>query len=289
MKWEIDQVHDGFLIRDYLITVRSMSRRMLKAIKTDGLIKLNNHLVTVRETLRTGDVLEILFPEEQKGRELYPKSIPLHIVYEDEDVLVLNKQAGLPVIPSRLLNKESIAHGLLYYYEQQGLPYTVHVVTRLDRNTSGLMLVAKHRFSHSLLSNFQREGEVKRKYTAFIEGRLDQKEGTIEEPIGRKPESIIERMVRPDGKEAITHYGVIQELQDFSVVQVQLQTGRTHQIRVHFSYLGHPLVGDDLYGGSTHKLNRQALHCHELAFYHPFQEKWMTFSSELPPDMQELI
>ena len=287
MIWTITEKETGMIIRDFLIKQCLFSRRILKAIKQDGCILLNGKKVTVREQLHMGDQLKVIFPEEEKGLELYPKAVPLDIIYEDDAILVINKQRGIPVIPSRHYNKETIAHGLLYYYEEKGLHYTVHVVTRLDRNTSGLMLVAKHRYSHSLLSKLQRDGEVKRAYTAFVEGEMLKKKGTINVPIGRNPQSIVERMVREDGQRAITHYEVVEKYETFSVVKVLLETGRTHQIRVHFSYLGHPLVGDDLYGGSTEKLKRQGLHCDTLSFYHPFSHEWMEFTIDLPEDMRE--
>jgi 23S rRNA pseudouridine1911/1915/1917 synthase len=289
MQWNIDQLAEGMNIRDFLTKECNFSRRMLKAVKVEGHILLNGKPVTVREKLKAGDALSVIFPEEDKGYVLNPKPIPLNIVYEDDDVIVLNKQAGLPVIPSRHHAEMSIAHGLLNYYQQKGLTYTIHVVTRLDHNTSGLMLVAKHRFSHSLLSKMQKEGKVKRTYWAFVEGKLANKKGVIDAPIGRKPTSIVEREVREDGKRAITHYEVWKDYHDFSHVEVNLETGRTHQIRVHFSYLGHPLLGDDLYGGKKDKLDRQALHCAKLIFFHPFLKKWLKFEAPLPRDMANLI
>nr|WP_174495900.1 RluA family pseudouridine synthase [Salirhabdus euzebyi] len=289
MHWTIEKEQEGMLVRDYLISVRAFSRRMLKVIKVEGAILLNEVPVTVRAKVQVGDKLEITFPEERKGEWLKPEPVPLEIVYEDEDVIVLDKQPGVPVIPSRQHHGGTIANGLIHYYEKNKLTFTVHIVTRLDRDTSGLVLIAKHRFSHSLLSITQKEGNVKRSYTAVVTGKLLEKTSTIDEPIGRKPTSIIEREVREDGQRAVTHYNVEQENEQFSVVKVLLETGRTHQIRVHFSYLGHPLLGDDLYGGSLDRITRQALHCHKLSFLHPFKEEWIHLQSEIPRDIELLI
>src|SRR5699024_42782 len=144
----------------------------------------------------------------------------------------------------------TVANGLLAYYEVNNIPYTVHAVTRLDKDTSGLLLIAKHRYSHSLLATSQLAGKVQRQYKAVIGGHLLDKEGTINAPIGRKADSIIERAVVKNGKEAITHYKVEAESEKYSFLDVELETGRTHQIRVHFSSIGHPVAGDSLYGGS---------------------------------------
>ncbi|QHS21701.1 RluA family pseudouridine synthase [Virgibacillus sp. MSP4-1] len=290
MKWTIEHKHEGMLVRDYLTSVRAFSRRMIKTVKFSDGIKVNGCSVTVRYNLRKGDLLEISFPEEQENSRLEPMEIPLNIVYEDQDVLVLDKQTGIPVMPSPHSNAGSIANGLVAHYQKQGEHYTAHIVTRLDRHTSGLMLVAKHRFSHSQLSFQQQQGNVKRAYTAIVQGFMENKKGEIHAPIGRKEGSIIEREVRSDGQEAITLYEVESEYDPgFSCVNVSLQTGRTHQIRVHFSWRGHPLLGDDLYGGPVNRINRQALHCHKLTFYQPFKQEWLHFTSGYPDDMKQLI
>ncbi|TCT22400.1 23S rRNA pseudouridine1911/1915/1917 synthase [Melghiribacillus thermohalophilus] len=289
MKWTIEKKDAGMLVRDYLRTVRAFSRRVLKAVKDEGRILQNGHDVTVRSILREGDILEVHLPKETKGKKMEPRYMPLEIVYEDSAVLVVNKPAGIPTIPSRRHSEKSLAQGILHYYREKGLSYTVHVVTRLDRDTSGLLLVAKHRFSHSLLARAQKEKEIKRRYKALIEGHLDMKSGTINAPIGRKEISMIEREVRHDGRPAVTHYEVIREFTDFSLVNIRLETGRTHQIRVHFSYIGHPLLGDDLYGGNKKYLGRQALHCDHLSFTHPESYQEMEFSAPLADDLKRVM
>lgn len=278
------------LIRDFLQKKQHFSRRILNAIKFEGgKILVNGVERRVGHRLQSGDRLTIYFPPEKKGDFMIPENIKLSIVYEDEDILVVNKPPYMAVTPSPLQPTGTVANGVLAYYEENNIPYTVHVVTRLDRNTSGLLLIAKHRYSHSILASFQQDYEVKRKYQAIIEGSLDVVEGSIRAPISRKEGSIIERMVNKSGKQAITHYKVDQELNGHTLVKVELETGRTHQIRVHFSHLGHPLAGDDLYGGSTQFINRQALHCYELSFQHPLTNKRMFFKLPLPKDMNKLF
>lgn len=287
MKWTITKQQEGLIIRSFLQQEQKFSKRMVKLIvHGGGTIKVNGTLQTVRYELRAGDVVAVTFPDEKKGAMMVPEKMPLDIVYEDDAVLVINKSTGRAVIPSHQYTSGTIANGVLAHYEAQGLPYTFHVVTRLDRNTSGLMLIAKHRRSHSIISDAQKAGKIQRSYVAIIEGHLQEKNGTIHAPIGRKEGSIIERTVTTGGKHAITHYTVLTVYDNHSLIHVQLETGRTHQIRVHFSHIGHPLAGDDLYGGKTNYIDRQALHCHRLAFEHPITGEWKDFIADLPEDMK---
>jgi 23S rRNA pseudouridine1911/1915/1917 synthase len=287
--WEIDSKYERMLVRDFLLKEVRLSRRTLTELKFNGgVISVNGNEVTVRYALKENDQLTIIFPNEQRSSKLLAERLPLTIVYEDEHVLVLNKQPNLATIPSKEHPTHSVANGLVHYYDQKGLSFAVHIVTRLDRDTSGLLLVAKHRFSHHLLSLQQKEGTVTRSYFAIVHGLMKDDRGKIEMPIGRNPASIIERMVREDGKAAITNYAVIDQVENKSLVKLKLETGRTHQIRVHLATIGHPLIGDTLYGGTRIGIARQALHCSELTFIHPFSKETMTFSCEMPDDMKQL-
>ncbi|PCK22157.1 RNA pseudouridine synthase [Bacillus pumilus] len=282
---------EGLLLKDYLIDL-GISKRMLTAIKFDGGdLLINGEHVTVRYELHKGDRLTILFPEEKVSEGLKPAPIPLDILFEDEHVLVLNKKPYIPSIPSREHPEHSIANGLLHYYAEEPLRLTVHLVNRLDRDTSGVMLVAKHRFAHSLLSKAQKKGEVKRTYRAFTHGIITQKHGTIRANIARKGDSIIERKVDDTGQKAVTHYTVraVDADLNMSDVSLSLETGRTHQIRVHMQYLGHPLIGDTLYGETSERMDRQALHSETLVFPHPMTGEQMTISAPLPDDMESLL
>ncbi|WP_404451754.1 RluA family pseudouridine synthase [Virgibacillus necropolis] len=290
MKWIVTEEQEGMSIRDYLRTVQAFSRRLVISVKdSNGQIRVNGVSQTVRYSLSAADELEVIFPPENIGLGLEPEDHVLSIVYEDDAVLVLNKPAGMATIPSFKHPNGTIANAVLGHYRKYQIPYTVHVVTRLDRDTSGLMLIAKHRYSHSLLSNDQKAGDVNRKYCAVVEGNFSQLEGTIEANIGRKESSIIERAVMESGKKAITHYQVEEQSSNYSLVDIKLETGRTHQIRVHFAHIGHSLAGDDLYGGSTKDIDRQALHCKELSFFHPFTKKVMHFTSAPPLELLDLI
>ncbi|MFC2949910.1 RluA family pseudouridine synthase [Virgibacillus sediminis] len=290
MRWQIDEQYSGLVIRDYLQKVHGFSRSILKAVKFDGgEITVNGRRQTVRFVLSAGDELEISLPREVVGENLQPIEMDIAIIYEDEDIIVVDKPAGTPVMPSVNHPKYSIANGLLAYYQKNDIPYTIHVVTRLDRDTSGLMLIAKHRLSHSLLAVSQKTGKVHRRYCAVVEGLLERKEGTIDLPIDRKKGSIIERTVAPEGKRAVTHYRLLSSHEQHSLAEVKLETGRTHQIRVHFAHLGHPLAGDDLYGGSTGLIGRQALHCHQLVFNHPLTQEELSFTSMIPEEIAMLV
>lgn len=290
MKWTIENKYSQMMLRDYLLDVLQFSKRIVIRAKSEGgQILINGELKTVRYIIQTGDLLEVKLPPEKKSDFITIENIPLQIMYEDEFFLIINKEAGMPTIPSRLHTSGTIANALLYYYKKNNIPYTIHTVTRLDKDTSGLVLIAKHQYSHSLFSTMQRKNEINRKYIAIVHGNVDIKEGIINAPIGRKVDSIIERVVTDEGQEAITHYDVTEETANYTVVEVELVTGRTHQIRVHFSHIGHPLVGDDLYGGQKKLIDRQALHCSEIGFIHPFTNEEMTFRSKPPNEMMKLI
>ncbi|NRD78448.1 RluA family pseudouridine synthase [Bacillus sp. BRMEA1] len=277
------------IIREFL-KKEEISRTALTDIKFQGgQILVNGEDVNVRYKLLEGDRLTVEFPPENPSQGMKGEKIPLSIIYEDDYLLVVNKPAGMSTIPSREHPTGSLANALIGFYEQLKLQATAHIVTRLDRDTSGIVLVAKHRHVHHLFSKSQRSGEVKRIYEAFAEGRIASETNTVDAPIGRNPDSIIEREVRHDGQNAITHYRVLARLRDFTYLELKLETGRTHQIRVHMSYIGHPLLGDDLYGGSLAKIKRQALHCKHIHFIHPFTYEEMSFTAPLPDDMKNIL
>ncbi|MEH7307929.1 RluA family pseudouridine synthase [Neobacillus drentensis] len=289
MKWVIGESDAGKLVRDFL-KEEEISRTALTDIKfKGGHIQVNGEEVNVRYRLAMSDELTVIFPSESPAEGLLGENIPLAILYEDEYLLVVNKPAGMNTIPSREHPSGSLANGLVGYYQRSGLQATTHIVTRLDRDTSGIVLIAKHRHVHHLFSMMQRSGQVKRTYEAFAEGRIPLDNGTIIAPIGRKDDSIIEREVRADGQYACTHYQVLARHRAFTYLELVLETGRTHQIRVHLSYLKHPLLGDDLYGGGLSFIERQALHCRKIKFLHPFLKKEMMFTAPLPRDMGDLL
>ena len=212
------------------------------------------------------------------------------IVYEDEDLAVVGKPAGVPVHPSQGNHGNTLADILTWHYRQKGQPFVYRAVSRLDRDTTGLMIVAKNMFSASILSSMAAARQIRREYLAIALGRTDEA-GVIDAPIGRKEGSIIERTVDAAGERAVTHYERILYRPDLdaSLVKLRLETGRTHQIRVHMAYIGHPLPGDFLYCPDYSLINRQALHSHSLTFLHPVTKKELHFEAPLPDDMQFIL
>lgn len=289
LKWIAATQDNGKLLRDFLAE-QQISRRALTDIKFGGgRILVNGQEENVRFLLSPGDEVNVLFPKEVPSKGILKEHFPLSVVFEDEYLLVVEKPAGMSTIPSREHPAGSLANGLLGYYEEHGIEATIHIVTRLDRDTSGLVLIAKHRHVHHLCSEMQKSNKIFRAYEALAGGGLTSQTGTIEEPIGRKETSIIEREVRKDGQYACTHFEVIESFPDFTWVALQLKTGRTHQIRVHMAYIGHPLLGDELYGGSSKAISRQALHCGKLSLQHPVTKEPLQFARALPGDMQDVI
>lgn len=290
MSWTVSNLLGGKNLADYLNEDIHFSNRLIKLAKSPkALLTINGKHRTVRYQVSAGDQIVIKFPEEVSDTSLKATDLPLEIIYEDDHLMILNKRAGQVTVPSVKQRETSLANGIFYYYHLKNLPYTVHIVTRLDRDTSGLVLVAKHQYAHSLLANLQLEDEINRTYVGFVAGHLKDGNATINAPIKRSAHSIIEREVNHKGQKAITHYKVLQEYADYSYVKINLETGRTHQIRVHFSYLGHPLIGDDLYGKESEYIKRQALHCRTLQFTHPITQEKLLIDAPLPIDFLKMI
>lgn len=282
LKWQVRQKEAGKTLNDYLRIEKRISSRLLKKLKQKkNLIRVNNKHQTVRYQLKAGDVVSLHFPEEEKGVFMRPEAIDIEIVYEDPHILIVNKPAGMMTIPSGLNRSGTLANGILHYYKQNNYPYTVHVVTRLDRDTSGLVLIAKHTYSHSLLSENQ-NNKIKRRYYALVKGQVPARRGMINAPIGRSENSIIERQVTRRGKAAVTYYKRKQISNNLSLLDVQLATGRTHQIRVHFASINHPLLGDSLYGCECGNDIKTKLHCYALEFTHPITQETLIFQEALP-------
>ena len=275
------------VLREFLLE-NNISRKTLTRIKfdNDGSIKVNSKEENVRYILKKDDIVEITLPSENYSDFVRFIDKPIEIVYEDDYFLIVNKEINLPSIPSRNAEDESLLERVNYYFREKNINSIPHIVTRLDKNTSGLVLIAKHRHIHALFSNM----EIDKYYTALINGKIDQY-GIIEAPIRRVSSSIIEREVGEDGEYAKTEYWLEKHnlKNNVSVVKLKLYTGKTHQIRVHMKYLGYPLLGDELYGGDVSLITRQALHCSNLAFIHPIIGEKINVSVNLPNDMNNII
>ena len=278
----------GLTMKSFLRQRKGISRKLLVRMKQEQSIFLNGTFTYLDHPITAGDVITMKMPEEE-SENIIPQNMELDIQFEDEDIMVLNKPANQCVHPTLLHPDGTLANGVVHYWMEQGFNRKFRAVNRLDKNTTGLLIVAKNQYAHQQLSITQRQNQLTRIYEALVHGNLNKEEGTIQAPIARRSESLVEREVREDGQDAVTHFNVLRELKDASYVQLKLETGRTHQIRVHMSYIGHPLLGDDLYGGSKDWMDRQALHARYLSFPHPRTKKIMSFKSELPADMTKTL
>ena len=255
--------------------------------KTKEGIKRNGIWAYVTEKLEEGDILSLLLIEENASEHISPIKADFSIVYEDEDILVIDKPANMPIHPSMNHHEGTLANGLMYYFDSQQIPFVFRCINRLDRDTTGLTIVAKHLLSGGILSRQVSVKSIKRTYQAICEGKVAES-GTIDKAIARIDGSTIERCVRDDGEWAITHYRRLaySKEKDLSLVELSLETGRTHQIRVHMKSIGHPIIGDFLYNPNYTYINRQALHSASLDFVHPITKEKMHFSAPLHRDMK---
>lgn len=293
IQYKIEEQHNGKCISMFLKEKEYSRAVIIELKKTKTGIQKNGTWAGVNEILNTGDILEICLTEQGSSENIVPKELQLDILYEDEDILVVNKPYDTPIHPSVNNYNNTLANGVVHYYQQQNKPYIFRCINRLDRDTTGVTILAKNLISASILSKRMKERGLSRTYVAFVEG-ITKEEGTIDLPIGREEGTIIKRKIdEKEGKHAVTHYCKLEELQvegkAVSVVALQLETGRTHQIRVHMASIGHPLLGDFLYNESNHMLTRQALHAASCAFYHPITGEYKRITAPLPKDMAMLM
>ena len=286
----IDEDSAGLRVEQFLRRKRYSGQNLSEIKRMPKSILVNGVHYYMRQELSTGDHLQVRICETQNSEKTPPTKLPLDIVYEDEDLLVLNKPAGMPIHPSLNNYTNSIANALAYYFQSQGKPFIFRCCNRLDRDTSGLTIVSKHLVSGSILSDMTKYREVHREYLAIARGSVTPSEGTIQAPLGRKEGTIIERTVDWEhGEDAVTHYKVVKEANGHSLVSLRLETGRTHQIRIHMKYLGYPLIGDYLYNPDMEYMTRQALHSHHMEFTHPITGAHMSFTAPLPEDMARVM
>ena len=286
----IDEDSAGLRVEQFLRRKRYSGQNLSEIKRMPKSILVNGVHYYMRQELSTGDHLQVRICETQNSEKIPPTKLPLEIIYEDEDLLVLNKPAGMPIHPSLNNYTNSMANALAYYFQSQGKPFIFRCCNRLDRDTSGLTIVSKHLVSGSILSDMTKYREVHREYLAIARGSVTPSEGTIQAPLGRKDGTIIERAVDWEhGEDAVTHYKVVKEANGHSLVSLRLETGRTHQIRIHMKYLGYPLIGDYLYNPDMEYMTRQALHSHHMEFTHPITGEHMSFTAPLPEDMARVM
>lgn len=286
-EYQISSGEEGRKLGDFL-REKGYSRQLLRQLKEteNGLLR-NGQPTFMTIALKNGDRIRVRLLEKAEGSEaIMPAPLPFEIVYEDEDLLVINKPADMPIHPSFQNHGNTLADALTWHYQQHGKEFVYRCINRLDRDTTGLLIVARHQLSASILSDMVRKREIHREYLAIVEG-IPPEKGTISAPIGRKEGSAILREVNFEtGEPARTHFTRLETRNGLSLVSLKLETGRTHQIRVHMAYIGCPLIGDYLYYPDHTRINRQALHSYRLSFLHPITGKALSFTAPLPEDME---
>ena len=268
-----------FFLRGYC----RLSARMITRLKRekDGILMNGKFLRTI-DPVEAGALVTLKLPSEESEFVTPTEGLP-DIVYEDGFLLAVNKPPFMPVHPVKQYQTDTLANHVAFYMKEKGERYVFRAHNRLDRNTSGLVLIAKDKYTVNCL-----KGNTQKRYTAIVHGEMSGS-GTIKEPIGLLEDSKIRRHVLKNGSPAITHYEVLKAKNDISVLELWLETGKTHQIRCHLSHLGHPLLGDDLYGGKRDLIDRHALHCGEMSFIHPVTGKKIILKAKIPEDMERII
>lgn len=287
LTYEISAEDHQTLLLNFL-KKQEISKKAIVATKhRGGKIEVNGVHQNVRYVLKQGDQLIITFPEEERSTGLTPYHMPIDVIYEDDYLMVINKPAGIPTIPSLRHPEKTLANALIHYYNEHQIASTIHFVNRLDRDTSGLLMVAKYRHIHHLLTKDIKQ--IKRKYYTLVKGKMNHTSGTVHAKIARESDGNVRRCVREDGDDATTHYRVLELWQEATLVECELETGRTHQIRVHMNYLGHPLIGDTLYDEDASELEEgHLLHSYELSFIHPITKQFYLFQTPLPKRFEQL-
>lgn len=277
----------GRKIIDLLARNMGMSSRLIRKCKQDKTVELNGTPQSVNQLVQAGDMIRVELPHDPNIFE--PEPIPIEVVYEDADILVVNKAPGIVVHPTKGHPFGTLGNAVAWYAAQKGDSYKIRFVNRLDRDTTGLLIIAKNGYAQQFISDRMQEDQVEKRYLALVHGCPAEQAGVVDAPIDRlQPEDIL-RQVHEDGKPSVTHYRVMADLGTASLLELILETGRTHQIRVHMAHLGHPLYGDQLYGREEFDgFERQALHAWRLKFETP-RSGWLELKAPLPADMTSLL
>jgi len=291
INYEIKTEYISRKISEFLKSQGYPEKCLTKLRHTEGALKIDGKVIHMNYKPSAEDsLLTVEIKEDESPSDIPPTDMALDILYEDEDILVINKEPFVPIHPSINNYENTLANAVAFYYEKQGKPFVYRCINRLDRDTTGITILAKHYLAAGILADSMKRREIHREYTAIVEGVPDPIEGTIDMPIARECESVIKRVVDFEkGERAVTHYKVTDTFRNRSKVVLNLETGRTHQIRVHMKAIGHPLLGDFLYNPEDKSSRRQALHAGKISFVHPVTKKEMTITAPMPEDMKLLI
>ncbi len=296
MKLEFKILENKYInVKQVLKEHFEISDRFLLKLKKNQRIFLNNEKVFVNNPVNTNDTILIDLDFNEETENIHPTEMELDILYEDDAFLIINKPFGLPVHPSILHFEDSLSNGVKFYFDSINLYKKIRPVNRLDKDTSGIVIFAKNEYVQESLIRQMKTNTFKKEYLSILEGHLkiESSSGTINAPISRKQGSIIEREINSNGEYAVTHYKLVKNFikdnQKLSLVKFTLETGRTHQIRLHSKYIRHPILGDSLYGNSSNLISRQALHALKITFIHPISKETICLETNLPEDMKKII
>ena len=289
LKYIVNNLSNYTNVRQVLKNEFNISNRLITKLKQNKLIYLNNKETYLDKVISLGDIIKCKIDFNESSENIVPKRIDFTIIYEDDYILAIDKPSNMAVHPSILHYENSLSNGVKYYFESIGLHRKIRPVNRLDKDTTGIVIFAKNEYIQECLVKQMINKSFYKEYITILEGFLSISKGIINAPITRKPGSIIERCIDKNGAHAISHYELIDSKNDLSLVKFVLETGRTHQIRLHSKHIGHPIIGDTLYGNESKLISRQALHCHKVSFTHPITKNELEIISPIPEDMKEIF
>jgi 23S rRNA pseudouridine1911/1915/1917 synthase len=278
--------YDGLNLEEFL-EIKEVSGRLFRKLYKDRKILVNGKFQRKGLALNYGDIVSLVMEDEFE--EIAPEMMDLDIIYEDHDLLIVNKGPNMVVHPTKSHQTNTLANGISYYFKEKNIRKKIRFVNRLDMDTTGLVIVAKNSFAHQQMALQFEANTVEKKYLAIVQGVIEEDYGTIDQPIGREEEKSVKKVVTDKGQSALTKFKVQKRFKDATLVEVQIITGRSHQIRVHMDYIGHPIIGDSLYNEKSQYIDRQALHSYYLKAKHPRTKECMEFATPLPYDMLNLI
>ncbi|MDH8679119.1 RluA family pseudouridine synthase [Fusibacter bizertensis] len=287
LEYQVEAKDAGLKVIDVLATSMNISSRLIRKCKNHKNIFLNHKNGSVNRIVETGDIITMMLDHDENTFE--PNPIDVEVLYEDCDIMAVSKPPFLVVHPTKGHPEGTLANALSYHQYQQKQNYKIRFINRLDRDTSGIVLIAKNAYAQQIISEQMQADEVGKHYYAIVEGVLKDDSGTIDLPIDREAELDIKRIVIESGLQSVTHYEVVEKFENHTFIKIELETGRTHQIRVHFSHIGHSIVGDSLYGKPSEWIDRQALHCYEMSFKSPREMEKTSVRCKIPADIESVL